>query len=92
MSDFMDEGEGGPMQRPMPSPAHSPIHSPTLQQGKMKPAAAEKTLKDSLTRITLTTELSQPKKCEIVIESLIENVVRLAPLQGLTGCVSTFLW
>jgi 3-hydroxyacyl-CoA dehydrogenase len=45
-----------------------------VKKGKMKPAAAEKTLKDSLARITLTTDLSQLKKCEIVIESVVENV------------------
>lgn len=40
----------------------------------MKPAAAEKTLKDSLSRINMTTDLSAVKDCEIVIESVIENM------------------
>ena len=40
----------------------------------MKPAAAEKTLKNSLARIQMTTDLNQLKKCEIVIESVVENM------------------
>jgi 3-hydroxyacyl-CoA dehydrogenase len=45
-----------------------------VKKGKMKPAAAERTLKDSLSRITMTTDLSQLKKCEIVVESVVENM------------------
>ena len=84
-------------QAPPPSLKHAlsrnttSIHTYTAQiQGKMKPATAEKTLKDSLARITMTTDLSQLKKCEIVIESVVESVVCLVSLQGLSGFVSTF--
>jgi 3-hydroxyacyl-CoA dehydrogenase len=45
-----------------------------VKKGKMKPAAAEKTLKDSLSRITMTTDLNAVKDCEIVIESVVENM------------------
>ena len=39
MSDFMEEGEGVPVQTPIHSPAHSPIHSPTLQLAANVPTA-----------------------------------------------------
>eukprot|EP00996_Jenningsia_fusiforme_P001860 NODE_2717_length_1135_cov_81.126151_g2495_i0.p1 GENE.NODE_2717_length_1135_cov_81.126151_g2495_i0~~NODE_2717_length_1135_cov_81.126151_g2495_i0.p1 ORF type:complete len:328 (-),score=62.20 NODE_2717_length_1135_cov_81.126151_g2495_i0:99-1082(-) len=44
-----------------------------VKRGKMKPAAAERTLKDGLARIKTTTKLEDLKHCDLVVESISEN-------------------
>lgn len=43
-------------------------------QGKMKPSFAEKTLKDGMKRIKTTTDINALKECDVVVESIVENV------------------
>jgi len=45
-----------------------------VKKGKMKPAAADKILKEGLSRITMTTDLKALSKCEVVIESVVEDM------------------
>jgi 3-hydroxyacyl-CoA dehydrogenase len=45
-----------------------------VKKGKMKPAAADKILKDGLSRIKMTTDLKALAGCELIIESVVEDM------------------
>jgi len=45
-----------------------------VKRGKMKPSFAEKTLKDGMKRIKTTTDINALKECDVVVESIVENV------------------
>lgn len=45
-----------------------------VKRGKMKPAFAEKTLKDGMKRIKTTTDINALKECDVVVESIVENL------------------
>lgn len=45
-----------------------------VKRGKMKPSFAEKTLKDGMKRIKCTTDINALKDCDVVVESVVENM------------------
>jgi 3-hydroxyacyl-CoA dehydrogenase len=45
-----------------------------VKRGKMKPAFAKKTLEDGLKRIKCTTDMNALNECDVVIESIVENL------------------
>lgn len=45
-----------------------------VKRGKMKPSFAERTLKDGMKRIKTTTDINALKECDVVVESIVENM------------------